>query len=71
MSKGETVLTLRKLPWLGGMNSYNGCVSIQLGQKGWENEVMLSSLILGLKNALMLCGEGGIKDGRARATSPS
>lgn len=71
MSKGETVLTLRKLPWLGDVNSYNEHVSVQLGQKGWENEVMLSSLTLGLKNALMLCGEGGVKDGRAGAISPS
>lgn len=53
------------------MKSYNGCVSIQLGQKGWEKEVMLSPLTLGLKNVLMLCGEGGVKDWRPGATSPN
>lgn len=40
MTEGDTVPTLRKLPWLGGVNSYRcGGVSIPLGQQGWANEV--------------------------------
>lgn len=72
MTEGDTVPTLRKLPRLGGVNSYRwGGVSIPLGQQGWANEVTVVSTHLGLMNALMLCGEGSAKAGRPHTLSPS